>query len=279
MTLHESIITVLQEKNRPMNASDIAHEINTRKLYQQRKGTPVPSSQISARVNKVNERAHQNGIIEPFYKQDGLIGLNKWQYDSDVDVVTASSVDSVAKNFRYSDELNFEGDVRLSSFLPKNGFQSIGVIRDLIRGGLPSKPDLANCGLYTITTPEGYKVDFIDPSKAEKDGNVISPWPVARLESKWVPEVSTVYIGAAGVKSHRPLRRRLLDLLRHCKGKTSDRGPHKGGEITWQLVGYGNFSIWILSTEGPPIPRNLELKLLMEFERQTGRLPFANRQK
>ncbi len=96
--------------------------------------------------------------------------------------------------------------------------------------------------------------------------------------AKWVKEVDIVYYGLAGKNSERSLRSRLNDLLNHGNGKVTDRGPHKGGEILWQLLDYEDFSLWILPTDGPPMPRDMEHEILTEFHRLTGKLPFANRQ-
>jgi hypothetical protein len=42
-------------------------------------------------------------------------------------------------------------------------------------------------------------------------------------------------------------------------------GPHRGGEIIWQLSGYGRFELLALQTENPPAPRQMESRLLEAF--------------
>jgi hypothetical protein len=74
------------------------------------------------------------------------------------------------------------------------------------------------------------------------------------------------------------LRTRLTELIRHCKGETSDRGPHYGGEIVWQLKNYEKFEAAYLPTGGPPAPKQLKGILIKEFESLTGKPPFGNRQ-
>lgn len=269
MTLHEAIFKVLTIKKRAMKAADIAYEINNRKLYRRKDGGPVPTSQIHARVK------NYPGL---FFKRDGFIGLVRWNNQPDIrNESTNSHLTEIGPQIS-EDVYEFKGDITRIPFLTRNDFQPIGNIRELFRTGLPPKPELAECGLYAITIPEGYKPDFIGPDEAKKDGNVIRPWPISRLKDNWVPGTDIVYFGLAGARSNRSLRKRLRDLLRHGSGHTTNRGPHKGGEILWQLAGYGNFTIWILPTPGPPVPRELEHKLLKEFERKTGQLPFANRQ-
>ena len=51
MTLHEAIETVLKSKG-GCTSRQIADEINRLKLYSRNDNQPVPTSQISARVNK-----------------------------------------------------------------------------------------------------------------------------------------------------------------------------------------------------------------------------------
>ncbi len=164
--------------------------------------------------------------------------------------------------------------VDLSDF----GFVSIGQLGTLIRNDLPDYEQLASCGLYAITTPSDYTPDFIDPNEAAICRNVINPAEIPYLQKKWVEGTEVIYIGLAGRRNPRTLRKRLRDLLQHGKGKTTESGPHKGGEILWQLVGSEEFELWILATEDPPYPRVLENRMLMVFETETGKLPFANRQ-
>ena len=108
---------------------------------------------------------------------------------------------------------------------------------------------------------------------------MINPWEVERLEAKWVDDVEIVYYGLAGRKKPRSLKERLRDLLNHGNGKLTANGPHRGGEILWQLNGYKEFSLWVLPTDNPPVPRNLEKTIIERFQSITGKLPFANRQK
>ena len=51
-TLHEAIIIVLRDSTKGLTASQIAKEINMKRLYFRKDRTSVPSSQIHARVNK-----------------------------------------------------------------------------------------------------------------------------------------------------------------------------------------------------------------------------------
>ncbi len=159
------------------------------------------------------------------------------------------------------------------------GFVGYVSVSSLLEWGLPVSKSLDQCGIYVILTPAGYHPQFRTPEAARAGGNVIAPWPVSRLEGKWVPDAEVVYIGCAGTRSPRTLRTRIRDLVRHSAGKTTDRGPHQGGEIVWQLDGYEDFVIAWVPTDGPPEPRSLEAGLIAAFEAARGQLPFANRQR
>lgn len=52
MKLHEAIIEVLLLSKQPLTCSEIADQINSLKLYVQRKGGPVNGTQVHARVNR-----------------------------------------------------------------------------------------------------------------------------------------------------------------------------------------------------------------------------------
>jgi len=161
--------------------------------------------------------------------------------------------------------------------LKRLNFGEIGLLGKLMNSETPSESILSCCGVYAATCPIGYKPKFINQDEASKHGNVIKPWSDEQLKDKWVRDVEVVYIGVAGVSTPRSLRKRIRDLLRHGNGFAKKNGPHRGGEILWQLRGYKKFSLWILPTTCPPAPRNTEDRLINAFEDATGFLPFANR--
>ncbi|GIK61361.1 MAG: hypothetical protein D8M26_12200 [Ignavibacteriae bacterium] len=163
-------------------------------------------------------------------------------------------------------------------FLKSSGFISIGTILSLQQNGFPDIETLNACGVYSMVKPVNYNPEYFSPSEAKDNGNVIAPWDIERLTRKWVDDADILYYGLAGANSPRSLKSRLKDLVNHSMGFVTDRGPHKGGEIIWQLSGYENFEIWVLATGNPPAPRILEEKLIRQFYQSTGKLPFANRQ-
>ena len=94
------------------------------------------------------------------------------------------------------------------------------------------------------------------------------------LTEKWVDSAEVLYVGVAGKKSPRKLRKRLQELLRHAGGHAIN---HTGGEILWQLEGYDRFLICWLPTGPPPFPLKLERSLIQAFKLDQGKRPFANR--
>lgn len=267
MTLHEEIIAVLRSVGHSLTSTEIAARVNRLQRYQRKDGEPVPASQIRARATKYPnlfvlsgssielrarssvQRGHTSHATEPREVQSA---------DTKLETAQPESITSVA-------------DVIAA------GFTELGILGDLLSAGLPDFDGLSKCGVYLVTAPEGYKPEFISVEMAHKVGNVINPYNVSRLAEKWVDNVDVIYIGLAGYSRPRSLRKRLSDLLRHGNGQTSESGPHKGGEILWQLRGYESFTVWAMPTGNPPGPRDTEKELIQLFEAQSGRLPFANR--
>lgn len=65
MTLHDAIVEVLTMAGVALTTSAIAVEINQRGQYVRRDGRPVPTNQISARVNNYSHLfTRSNGLID-----------------------------------------------------------------------------------------------------------------------------------------------------------------------------------------------------------------------
>lgn len=59
LTLHEAIIEVLKNKpNQQANISEIAKEINDRKLYNRKDGNPLPEYQVMMRTKLAKGKYH-----------------------------------------------------------------------------------------------------------------------------------------------------------------------------------------------------------------------------
>lgn len=119
--------------------------------------------------------------------------------------------------------------VTTNAGLVLRGFRGSATVQDLVDKGVPPDPGLRHCGVYAVVAPPGYEPTFVPPEAARERGNVLCPWPVDRLRSKWVPSTETVYIGVAGIRTLRTLTDRLRELARHASGRIGPNGPDKGG--------------------------------------------------
>jgi len=269
MTLHEAIEKVLKKNGKPLKPSEIAAILNDTNTYQKGDKSRIKSNQISARVNNYPSY---------FYKKDGLVYLNNWNPKIErIKVINPEK--KVSSNINTENmTIKLIGNPSNIDFLTKNNFEKVGTLSQLLRNGLPNNEKLNLCGIYAISIPSKYLPEYYSPDEIKIRGNVIKPWTIEKLKNKWVLDAEIVYYGLAGKKSFRSLNDRLDDLLRHGNGKISSSGPHKGGEILWQLKNYETFEIWILPTNEPPEPRNYEKLILRTFHKEMTKLPFANRQ-
>ena len=129
----------------------------------------------------------------------------------------------------------------------------------------------ATQGIYVVIRREQSPPKFRGQSPAgwfkERDPSR----PVESLRAKWVAGAEIVYVGKAGPSATRTLRKRIHELLLFGSGKAIG---HSGGRALWQLEGIWNTQLAWKVTTGDP--RVLERKILGEFRRQFGRLPYAN---
>ncbi len=269
MTLHEAIEKVLKEKGKPLKPTEIAEILNEIKIYQKGDRSRIKSGQVSARVNNYPSY---------FFKENGLIYLSNWNSTTEKNKKTIPAKKAHTNINTESMTIKLIGDPSNKDFLTKNKFEKLGTLSQLLKNGLPNNEKLNLCGIYAISIPSDYLPEYYSPEEIKIRGNVINPWTIEKLKNKWVSGSDLVYYGLAGKISFRSLNDRLNDLLRHGNGKISSSGPHKGGEILWQLKNYGTFEVWILPTNEPPEPRNYEKLILRTFHENTNKLPFANRQ-
>jgi hypothetical protein len=132
---------------------------------------------------------------------------------------------------------------------------------------IPEKP-----GIYMVVIAPTPSPQFLDRSSAGWFKGQDPTYPVGRLIGKWVPDATVIYIGKAGPKPSRHLRRRIDELLRFGSGEPIG---HRGGRALWQLHGVWNALIaWKQVTDQDP--RDAERTLIKEFESAFGKPPFAN---
>lgn len=156
-------------------------------------------------------------------------------------------------------------------WLEKNRFDGFLKIRELRTSSLNEVPD--SPGVYVILRETGQPPRFLERSTGghfkEKDPTV----PLGELDAAWVPGSKIVYIGKAGHASEPPtLRTRLRQYLEFGRGKPVG---HWGGRFIWQLADADDLTVCWRPTGGEE-PRDVEQRMLAEFEREHGRLPFAN---
>jgi hypothetical protein len=269
MTLHEAIEKVLKENGKPLKPTEIAEILNDKEIYQKGDKSRIQSGQISARVNNYPSY---------FFKENGLIYLNNWSLGTKENELSGHEKQDLTSISYENMTTKLIGNPSKIDYLTKNNFEKLGTLSQLLKNGLPNNEKLNYCGIYAISIPQDYIPDYYSLSEAKNNGNVIKPWTIEKLRIKWVSNSDLVYYGLAGKKSFRSLKDRLGDLLRHGNGKISTSGPHKGGEILWQLKDYGTFELWMLPTGEPPEPRNHEELILKTFYTEMNKLPFANRQ-
>ena len=260
LTLHEAIATVLRRNGVAMRSSDIATAVNQGGLFQRKDMKPVQAAQVCARVNK---NPHM------FERVDGLLALRGRDYGKSEEDKALSAPQSTTEK---------SGSEALAP-LGEYEFECLGKLDDLCQSGIPNWQWLGNCGVYAIVTPADYKPTFSSHEKSEAAGNVIRPWPQPKLQTKWVTGTRVIYIGLAGRHRQRKLRTRIGELLRHACGSITSSGPHKGGEIIWQLDDWGRFELFAMPTDDPPWPRRTEQTLIEAFSKRHEKLPFGNRQK
>lgn len=259
LTLHEAIANVLRWNSSPMSSSDIARAVNHAGFYQRADAKPIQVSQVSARVNNYPQL---------FKKVDGLIAIcSNVIGESATASATSQSVPAIVAQ-------------ESAMFAPLGAFnlEFLGELGALCSSGLPKLDWLEKCGVYAIATPANYESEFVSIEQTKAAGNVIRPWAHSKLQAKWVSGTRVVYIGLAGRHNPRKLSTRLRELLRHANGATTSSGPHKGGEIVWQLAKWGQFELYGAPTGDPPIPRTTEIEMIDQFCEQHGKLPFGNRQ-
>ena len=149
------------------------------------------------------------------------------------------------------------------------GFKGFKTIDFLIKN-FNVIPD--NKGIYLVINKEHDK-SFLNTSIGGHFKGKNPTVTIEKLNQNWVEDTIVIYIGkAGGFNSKANLKKRLMQYLRFGNGESVG---HWGGRFIWQLENNNDLIIaWKeLHDEDP---REEEKKLLIEFERQYNKLPFAN---
>ena len=120
-------------------------------------------------------------------------------------------------------------------------------------------------GVYLVFQTSGATPSFLDSSPAgwfkKKDPSAATE----KLAEKWVAGAEVLYIGKA-----LSLRRRLRQYRDHGMGKPVG---HWGGRYIWQLAHAPSLLVAWKEHEDPSLE---ESRLIAEFRRRYGAMPFAN---
>lgn len=148
------------------------------------------------------------------------------------------------------------------------GFQGFLPL-SLVRSRLPEIP--AEFGVYVVVRSDKSAPEFLAKSEAGRFKNLDPAYSVDVLRQKWVPGANILYVGKAGPAPGRTLRKRVSELVRFGSGEPVG---HRGGRALWQLEGIWSARITWKVVAGDPA--GAERALLTKFERESGKLPFAN---
>jgi hypothetical protein len=121
-------------------------------------------------------------------------------------------------------------------------------------------------GVYVVLRDSVTPAEFVEVSVGGhfkgKDPSV----PIAVLSARWSDRSPVVYIGKAT-----SLRKRLREFRNFGQGK---RIGHWGGRYIWQMADASHLLVcWQPTSE---VPREVEQRMLAEFQSEYGTLPFAN---
>ena len=160
--------------------------------------------------------------------------------------------------------------------LIEDGFVGFVTFRDLRAGAIDDIPD--HQGVYVICIPADYNVEFLNDSiggwfkgkNPSVDLNVLS--------SNWISGTRIIYVGRAGGLrkggrvSRATLRKRLKQ---YSKFGVGIKIGHWGGRFIWQLKNSDSFLVaYRPLVEDNPV--DVETRMLENFSRKYGKLPFAN---
>lgn len=125
-------------------------------------------------------------------------------------------------------------------------------------------------GVYIVIRPSESDPVFLEKGTGgffkRKNPNVV----ISKLQAKYVHESAVVYIGMTTATLYERIRQ-LLDF-----GAGESVG-HWGGRYLWQLADSASLLVaW--KTTPMEEPEEIEKKMLEDFKRRYGRLPFANLQ-
>ncbi len=122
-------------------------------------------------------------------------------------------------------------------------------------------------GIYRIFWKDGEMPEFRTDICG---GTRNDPVSEEKLKNKWIKGKNLIYIG----QTKRTLRKRIYELVGYGMNLTNN---HRGGRYMWQIKNiWEHATIELEKCEKCENPKAEEKKLLADFKKKYGKLPFAN---
>lgn len=150
------------------------------------------------------------------------------------------------------------------------GFAAISTLMSTECAEVPTVP-----GVYVVLRPSAATPEFLEQSTGGHFKGKNPTVSINVLMDRWVEGAIALYIGKAGPTESRTLRVRLWEYMRFGRGIPIG---HSGGKLVWQLKQSGDLLVcWKPTLDDHP--REVEKRLIQEFEEAHGKIPFANGQR
>lgn len=128
-------------------------------------------------------------------------------------------------------------------------------------------------GIYVVMYAGDQPPEFLKVSTAGWFKGKDPTLRLEELEARWVEGELMVYVGMSGEGPSAGLRKRIRALLRYGTGHNIG---HAGGRALWQLPSSGHLVVcWRTTADGQKAAAE-ERRMLNEFRKRHGQLPFAN---
>jgi len=155
--------------------------------------------------------------------------------------------------------------------LKQNGFEGFNSIQELKQPKNAFIPK--DKGVYLVVCPFGFNPKFLIKSTGGHSKGRNPTVYICEVEKKWIDNTKVLYIGkAASDKGNSNLNDRIQCYLKFGSG---EKVGHWGGRYIRQIE---NSHLLQLCWKPTPDenPGEIETHLILKFENQFGRLPFAN---
>ncbi len=157
--------------------------------------------------------------------------------------------------------------------LKSEGFVGFVTFEALREGGFAQVPEAE--GTYVVLREAMQPPEFLEASIGGRFKGEDPTVPVATLEARWVAGASVLYIGKAGssTRGKGRLRARLQEYAAFGAGRSV---RHRDRRFIWQLADSAGLLVAWRECRDDETAREAEARLLSDFKRAYGRLPFAN---